>query len=811
MAQAAAQVPENLQVPGTETVVLKALGKGKQIYVCGANAWVLDRPQADLYGEKGDVIGKHYKGPVWEATDGSKVSGRVQERANAPKANAIPWLLLKAASHEGAGTFAGISYIQRVDTEGGAAPAAGCDKSHAGAELAVDYQATYIFYGAQNAETPLQSLPYSPSLDLTDMDPAVNPCEDLFRYACGGWLKKNPIPPDQSSWGVYSKLTQDNERFLWGILEDTAKPNPARSPVEREIGDFFAACMDEPAVEKAGAFPLQEEMGAIGALKSAADFPEVLARAHLAQNSGMLFGFSSSQDYADSSREIAFAGAGGLGLPDRDYYTNTDAKSEEIRQKYVAHVAEMLRLLGDPPPQALNEAQAIMRIETALATASLTRVEQRDPYKLFHKMDRAQLQALTPALNWTRYLKANGLGELNEFNVTEPAFFKELQVLLTGAPLADWKAYMRWHLVHARAAYLSPAFVQADFEFFGKYLRGTPVERPRWKRCVQYVDNDLGEALGQVFVARTFGPDMKARTLTMTKQIEKAMEDDIKQLPWMSEATRQQALLKLHSVTNKVGYPDKWRDYSSIRIERGDFAGNVYRARVFEGRRQLAKIGKPVDRGEWGMTPPTVNAYYDAQMNDINFPAGVLQPPVFDPKMDDAPNYGDTGGTIGHELTHGFDDEGRQFDAHGNLHDWWTAADAKQFQKRADCVADQYAQYTVVDEIKINSRLTLGEDVADLGGEILAYMAWKDATGDRKPAPIDGFTPEQRFFISFAQVWRTNWRPDALRQRITTDVHSPGQFRAIGPEENFKPFFDAFGIQEGAPMWRAPALRAVIW
>jgi putative endopeptidase len=662
---------------------------------------------------------------------------------------------------------------------------------------------------AQTPETPLQSLPYSPSLDLTDMDQSVNPCEDFYRYSCGGWLKKNPIPADQSSWSVYSKLTQDNERFLWGILEDTSKPSPARSPVEREIGDFFAACMDEPAVEKAGADPLREELAAIGALKSVADFPELLAREHLTQNYGMLFSFGASQDFADSSREIAFAFAGGLGLPDRDYYTKTDDKSEEIRQKYVAHVQQMLELAGDPAAQSAPEAQAIMRIETALAKASLTRVEQRDPYKLFHKMNRAQLQALTPAFSWTRYVKAGGLGELNEYNVNEPAFFKEVQAQLVSTALTDWKAYLRWHVVHARAPYLSTAFVNANFDFFGKYLRGTPEQRPRWKRCVEYVDGDLGEALGKVFVERTFSPDMKARTLTMTKEIEKAMDDDIKQLPWMSEATKQQALLKLHAVTNKIGYPDKWRDYSSIRIARGDFAGNVYRAAVFEGRRQLAKIGKPVDRGEWGMTPPTVNAYYDPQMNDINFPAGVLQPPVFDPKMDDAPNYGDTGGTIGHELTHGFDDEGRQFDAHGNLHDWWTEADAKEFQKRTDCVADQYAQYTVVDDIKINSRLTLGEDVADLGGELLAYMAWKDATRDRKLMPIDGFTPEQRFFIGFAQWACGDERAESKRVHAITDPHSPSEYRVNGVVVNMPEFATAFACKVGQPMVRKDPCR--VW
>jgi len=662
---------------------------------------------------------------------------------------------------------------------------------------------------AQKSETPLQSLPYSPSLDLTDMDRSVNPCEDFYHYSCGGWLKKNPIPPDQSSWGVYSKLAEDNERFLWGILEDTAKPNPSRSTVEREIGDFFAACMDEAAVEKAGAAPLHDGLAAIEALRSVGEFPEVLAGEHLALNFGMLFSFSSNQDFADSSREIAFAGAGGLGLPDRDYYTKTDAKSEQIRKKYVAHVARMLEMIGDAKARAGQEAQAIMRIETELAKASLTRVQQRDPYNLFHKMDRAQLQALTPAFDWGRYLKASGLADLDQFNVTEPAFYKEVQALLTATPLAEWKAYLRWHLVHARAPYLSKAFVDANFDFFGKYLRGTPEQRPRWKRCVQYVDHDLGEALGQVFVERTFSADMKARTLTMTKEIEKAMEDDIKRLPWMSETTKQQALLKLHGVNNKIGYPDRWRDYSSIRIARDDFAGNAYRAAVFEGRRQLAKIGKPVDRGEWGMTPPTVNAYYDPQMNDINFPAGVLQPPLFDPKMDDAPNYGDTGGTIGHELTHGFDDEGRQFDAQGNLHDWWTAADAKEFQKRADCVADQYAQYTVVDDIKINSRLTLGEDVADLGGELLAYMAWKDATRGQDLKSIEGFTPNQRFFIGFAQWACGDERAASKRVHAITDPHSPPEYRINGVVANMPEFQAAFACKVGQPMVREKPCR--VW
>jgi len=662
---------------------------------------------------------------------------------------------------------------------------------------------------SQTPETPLHELPYSPSFDLSNMDTSVNPCVDFYKYSCGGWLKKNPIPPDQASWSVYAKLSQDNQRFLWGILEESARPAATRSNVEREIGDYFAACMDEPAVEKAAAAPLRGELDAIAGLHSVREFPELLARQHLAGVSAALFNFGASQDYADSSREIAFAYAGGLGLPDRDYYTNTDAKSVEIRKEYVAHVGRMLGLLGDSPTQAAAEAEAVMRIETALARASLTRVKQRDPYNLFHKMTRKRLQALAPGFDWMRYLKALALPALDEFNVTEPAFYKEVQSLLASTALADWKAYLRWHLVHSRAPYLSAAFVQANFDFFGKYLRGAPQLQPRWKRCARYVDRDLGEALGQVFVARTFTADMKARTLAMTKEIESAMEEDIQQLPWMGEVTKREALLKLHAVVNKIGYPDKWRDYSSIRIDRGDFAGNVERSMIFESRRELAKIGKPVDRTEWGMTPPTVNAYYDPQMNDINFPAGVLQPPVFDAKMDDAPNYGDTGGTIGHELTHGFDDEGRQFDGKGNLHNWWTKADSKEFQKRADCIAGQYAQYTVVDNIKINSRLTLGEDVADLGGEFLAFMAWKHATAGKDLKPVDGFTPAQRFFIGFAQWACGDERAENKRVNAIINPHSPPEYRINGVVVNMPPFADAFACKVGQPMVREQPCR--VW
>ncbi|HEX7288334.1 MAG TPA: M13 family metallopeptidase [Candidatus Angelobacter sp.] len=662
----------------------------------------------------------------------------------------------------------------------------------------------------RSAETPLSALPYTPSLDVPSMDKSADPCVDFYQFTCGGWMKNNPIPPDQASWSVYGKLAQDNQRFLWGILEDLGKKTAGRTPPQQKIGDYFGACMDEAAVEKLGASPLKPMLAEIAAFKTKSDLAALLAREHLTQaTGGLLFNFGSDQDFADSSQVIAFAVAGGLGLPDRDYYTKDDAKSEEIRAKYKTHVARMLQLLGDDPAVAKNEANVIMAIETALARASLTRVEQRDPHNLFHKMDRKQLQALTPDFEWNVYLKTAGLAPVDTFNVTEPKFFQEMNRQLKENSLDDVKVYLRWHVVSANAPYLSSQFVQENFDFYSHTLRGVQQIPPRWKRCVRLVDRQLGEALGQEFVSRVFTGATKASTLEMTKLIEQAMEEDINQLTWMGPETKKQALDKLHSVVNKIGYPDKWRDYSSVEIKRNDFVGNVHRATSFEAKRQLAKIGKPLDRTEWGMTPPTVNAYYNPQMNDINFPAGVLQPPLYDPKMDDAPNYGNTGGTIGHELTHGFDDEGRQFDAKGNLRDWWTKEDSEQFEKRAQCIVDQYAQYTIVDDIKINSKLTEGEDVADLGGLVLAYMAWKHATAGKQLADRDGFSPEQRFFIGYAQWACENERPENLRASAITNPHSPGRYRVNGLVVNMPEFVQAFHCNPGQPMAKENKCR--VW
>jgi putative endopeptidase len=659
-------------------------------------------------------------------------------------------------------------------------------------------------------DKPLTALPYTPSLDLPSMDKSADPCVDFYQYTCGGWMKSNPIPADQAAWSVYGKLTVDNERFLWGILDDLAKKTSGRNATQQKIGDYFAACMNEPEVEKLGATPLKPSLDEIAALKDKKGLAALLAHEQLSNaTSGLFFGFGSDQDFSDSNQVIAFAVAGGLGLPDRDYYTKTDAKSEEIRQKYLVHVQKMLELLGDSPDKAKAEAAAIMKIETALANASLTRVEQRDPHNLFHKMDRAQLQALTPDFDWNTYLKIGGIDQVNTFNVTEPKFYQEFDKQIQGNSLDDLKTYLRWHLASANAPFLSSKFVNQNFDFFAHTLRGVEQIAPRWKRCVRLVDGQLGEALGQEFVSRAFSQQTKQSTLEMTKQIEQAMEGDIQQLTWMSPETKKQALEKLHAVVNKIGYPDRWRDYSSVEVKRDDFVGNVHRATMFEAKRELAKIGKPLDRGEWGMTPPTVNAYYNAQMNDINFPAGVLQPPLYDPKLDDAPNYGNTGGTIGHELTHGFDDQGRQFDSKGNLRDWWTKEDGEQFEKRAQCIVDQYAGYTIVDDIKINSKLTEGEDVADLGGLILAYIAWKADVQNKQLENRDGFTPDQRFFVGYAQWACENERPENLRANAITNEHSPGKYRVNGLMVNMPEFQKAFSCKAGQPMVRENRCR--VW
>jgi putative endopeptidase len=663
--------------------------------------------------------------------------------------------------------------------------------------LRISLIALFAIFFAASASAQQSSEKHEPALDITSMDRSIDPCVDFFQYSCGGWIKNNPIPPDQSSWDTYSKMQDENRTRLREILEAAAVPDPNRAPVTQKIGDYYASCVDEKAIEAKGFDPLKPELERISQLNSKAEIADL---AGSMTDDNVLFRFDSIQDFRDANQVIADADQGGLGLPDRDYYTKDDAKSQELRQQYVTHVQKMFELLGDKPDTAAAEAQTVMRIETALAKGSMTRVQRRDPKSLDHKMTSADLEKLSPEFHWQVFFAKVGMPSLGSLNVTSPDFFKTMSGVLNKESVADWKTYLRWHLVHSDAPHLSSAFVNENFAFYGKTLRGQEEIQPRWKRCTEAVDDYLGEALGQAYVEKYFSPEAKQEAVKMVKEIETAMQQDIQSLTWMSPATKQQALEKLHGMANKIGYPDKWRDYSKLEIIRGDELGNVERARTFEFNRQLAKIGKPVDHGEWGMTPPTVNAYYDPQMNDINFPAGVLQPPAFDPTSDAAPNYGDTGGTIGHELTHGFDDEGRQFDAHGNLRDWWTGEDAKEFQKRADCISTQYSGYTIIDDIKINGKLTLGEDVADLGGLLLAYMAWKEDTKGQQLDPIDGLTPDQRFFVGYGQSWSGQTRDETKRLRATVDPHSPEKYRTNGVVSNMPEFQEAFHCKAGQPM-----------
>jgi putative endopeptidase len=663
--------------------------------------------------------------------------------------------------------------------------------------------------GGKSTSEP--TLPYTSSLDLASMDKLADPCVNFYQYACGGWKKNNPIPADQTSWSVYGKLYQDNLLFLRGILEQASANSPSRNEVTREIGDFYGACMDETEVEKQGLMPIKGYLEAVGKLKNTKELAPLVAQLQIVYGRSVLFSGSSTQDPDDAEKIIAELDQGGLGLPDRDYYTKEDAKSKETRERYVQHVQKVFELLGEPADAAKKDAGTVMRMETALAKASMTRVDRRDPYKLKHKMKVAELGELAPDFDWTAYYSTAKYPGFEILNVTTPDFFKEVNRQVKVEPLENWKTYLRFHVADAAAAYLSTALVDENFEFYRKYLRGAKEQQPRWKRCVSYTDRELGDALGQVYVAKVFSPELKQSTLDMVKRIEDAMAVRIEQLDWMSPVTKEQALKKLQGIRNKIGYPDKWKHYSSITIARTDFAGNMARTSSFERHREINKIGKPLDRGEWDMSPPTVNAYYNPQMNDINFPAGVLQPPLYDAKMDAAPNYGDTGGTIGHELTHGFDDEGSQFDANGNLRNWWTTEDREKFDARTKCVEDQYAGYIVIDDIHINSKLTLGEDVADLGGEILAYMAWQDATKGQTLTPRDGLTPEQRFFVGFAQWACANERPEELRLRAATDPHSPPEDRINGVVVNMPEFQGVFACKAGTPMTKPVEKVCKVW
>jgi putative endopeptidase len=649
-------------------------------------------------------------------------------------------------------------------------------------------------------------------LDPADLDRTANACVDFDQFANGGWKARNPIPAAYPSWGSFNILAEHNRDVLHEILEATAKDTSAApGSNEQKVGDFYATCMDTSAIDSEGLKPLQPEFDRIAAIQDRAGLEKEFE--HL-QSVGISVPFrvDSTQDFKDSTKVTGEIDQRGLGLPDRDYYTKEDEKSKDTRAKYVAHVAKMFELMGDSAETAAAESKTVMDIETGLAKASMTRVERRNPDNVYHLMSVAQIKTLAPHLDWDGYFEATGLAGKGEINVTAPDFFKEVDKQFATTSLADWKTYLRWHLINATAASLSEPFVDEDFNFKGTVLMGTKENLERWKRCVRYTDHGLGEALGQVYVKKAFSPEAKAHALELVRNLEAALKDDITTLPWMSEATRQQAIGKLDAFMEKIGYPDKWRDYSKLTIDRGPFVLDELRARTFEFNRDLAKVGKPVDRTEWGMTPSTVNAYYNPQLNEIVFPAGILQPPFYDPDRDDAFNYGAIGAVIGHEMTHGFDDEGNKFDKVGNLKNWWTPQDKKNFDERAACIVNQFDGYEVEKGLHENGKLVSGESIADLGGLTIAYAAYqKSLEGKPKPPVIDGFTADQRFFLGYAHVWATNMRPEFKRLLTNVDPHPLAHFRVDGPLSNMPAFAKAFQCKPGDPMVRPEKERCQIW
>jgi endothelin-converting enzyme/putative endopeptidase len=639
--------------------------------------------------------------------------------------------------------------------------------------------------------------------DSSLIDKTIDPCENFYRFSCNGWFKRNPLPPDQAAYGRFTELTELNRLHLKQILEESSAPIATRSPNEQKIGDEYASCMDTAAVNKLGLKPLKPELRRIARLKSQKQLPALLAHLH-SIGVRAFFSMGSNQDFADSTSVISFYGAGGLGLPERDYYFRTDAKSVEQRKQYVAHVKKIFMLAGEPEARAAKDAETVMAIETRLAKASLTMTEQRDPQNLNHPTDVLNLGKELTHFSLADYVAEAHAPAAGKANDMEPKFFAEFNALVADSPVEQIRTYLRWHLLHAFAGTSLPeSFDQENWNFYSHTLNGAEKQQERWKRCTRRVDQELGEALGQVYVARYFPPAEKQRTLDMTLAIEQAMDKDVDSLDWMSAATKIKAKEKLRGVMNKIGYPDKWRDYSTLTIVRGDALGNQMRARQFEFARDLAKIGKPVDKGEWMMPPPTVNAYYDPQMNNVNFPAGYLQAPFFSGKEDDAANYGDMGSTIGHELTHGFDDEGRQFDKDGNLRDWWTKEDESKFKDRAECMVKQYDAIEAVPGVHLNGKLTLGENLADLGGLWLAWIAWLDkahAANVDMTATTDGYTPEQRFWIAYAQQWCTQTRPEQLRTQAQSNPHAPDEYRTNTVLQDLPEFAKSFSCKKTAAM-----------
>ena len=641
--------------------------------------------------------------------------------------------------------------------------------------------------------------------DPAAIDKSADPCTDFYQYACGSWLKNNPIPADQASWGRFSELAERNRVILRDILEAASKNRDADT---QKIGDYYASCLDQAAIDKQGLTPLKPEFDRIDAMKSTGDLPEVLAHLHRI-GLNVLFNFSSGQDFKDSNAVIGNADQGGLGLPEKDFYFRDDQRTKDTRAEYVAHLTRMLKLMGEPDAQATKDAKDIMTLETALAKVSADVTSRRDPASVYHMMTLAKFEALDDSFGWNRYFTALKAPKMENINAVEPDFFKGQEEVLKTTPLSTLKTYFKVHLVMSQSQVLPKAFDSEEFAFDGTFLEGMKEQKARWKRCVRATDGDLGEALGKAYVEKTFGADGKARTLELVKKIEAAMSQDLDQLTWMTPTTKAKAREKLAAVWNKIGYPDKWRDYSALTIRRGDAMGNSLRANEFEYNRELQKIGKPVDRNEWGMTPPTINAYYDPQMNNINFPAGLLQPPFFDKKADDAENLGSIGAIIGHELTHAFDDEGRQFDAKGNMEDWWTEADAKAFNDKADCLVQEYSKFVVGNGVPLNGKLTLGENTADNGGIRLAYMALQNILAGKTLPPQEGFTTDQRFFLSYGQSWCSNTTPETEQLRAQTDPHAIDRDRVNGVVQNMPEFQKAFGCATGKPLVSANACR--VW
>jgi predicted metalloendopeptidase len=650
----------------------------------------------------------------------------------------------------------------------------------------------------------------APKFDIANIDKTIDPCVDFYQYACGNWMKNNPIPGDQPIWLSFVEVYEHNLLVLRQILEKAAANDPRRGAVTQKIGDFYASCMDEAAVNKAGAAPLKPELDRIAAVKDKTQMLEVMAHEQLVGPNPLL-GFGSSPDLHNADLTIASIDQSGLSLPDRDYYLKDDAPTVAIRKAFVDHVTKMLTFMGQSPEQAAQSADTVLKIETELAKAFMERTLRRDPNNRDHKMTVAQAEALAPNFHLDRYFAASGAPSFTELNVGNPDYFKSVNAVIESTPLNAWKTYMTWHMLNNAASWLSDDFVQEDFKF-QQAITGQKELQVRWKRCINATDNALGEALGQPYVDATFGAEGKARMLKMVDALENSLRGDITTLPWMTETTKKEALIKLAAIRNKIGYPDKWRDYSKLTVVRGDLLGNIHRASEFESNRQLQKIGKPVDKQEWGITPPTVNAYYSGSHNEIVFPAGILQPPFFDHTMDDAVNMGGIGLVIGHELTHGFDDQGRKFDPKGNLRDWWTAEDGAEFEKRAGCVADEYSSFTAVDDLKLNGRLTLGENTADNGGARIALMALHDLMAQAKQDPdkkVDGYTPDQRFFLGFGRVWCQNTTPELSRMLVRVDPHSPGRWRVNGVVRNMPEFQKAFGCKAGQPM--APENACRVW